>query len=310
MTFFNKKEDVISIELTPHGRKLLSKGKLKPAYYAFFDDDVLYDSQRGGFTETNAQTKARILSETPSMRPQTNYKGVESKIENMRSHETENHLLTPIGTSKIEEKKTGGWDVSFLHNTASSMTNHFSSATSQTLQIPQIESTIEYKMKLPDDSTSIAPADLLRVQDLSTNSKRVTVEPQQVLINILEKNGFNFNESMSMEIFLYEQDQQSYKKLHFSEQENFVVDEMYIDTTDDFSALFKAEDIPNNPDMVEYWLRMNYDNEISDLDKCTGIQKLNSRDIYLDLDVECPDLDVAITDIYANTITEIEDCEE
>ena len=100
MTFFNKKEDVISIELTPHGRKLLSKGKLKPAYYAFFDDDILYDSQRGGFTETNSETKARIISETPSMRPQTNYKGVESKIENMRSHETENNLLTPIGTNR------------------------------------------------------------------------------------------------------------------------------------------------------------------------------------------------------------------
>jgi hypothetical protein len=30
MTFFNKKEDVLKIELTPHGRKLLSMGKMKP----------------------------------------------------------------------------------------------------------------------------------------------------------------------------------------------------------------------------------------------------------------------------------------
>ena len=33
MTFFNKKTDVIDIELTPYGRYLLSIGKLKPKYY-------------------------------------------------------------------------------------------------------------------------------------------------------------------------------------------------------------------------------------------------------------------------------------
>ena len=41
MTFFNKKEDVFHIELTPHGRYLMSIGKLKPHHYKFFDDDFL-----------------------------------------------------------------------------------------------------------------------------------------------------------------------------------------------------------------------------------------------------------------------------
>ena len=43
MGFFDKKEDVMEIELTPHGRYLLSQGKLMPAFYAFLDDDILYD---------------------------------------------------------------------------------------------------------------------------------------------------------------------------------------------------------------------------------------------------------------------------
>ena len=34
MLFMDKKEEVIDIELTPHG-KLLSMGKMKPVYYAF-----------------------------------------------------------------------------------------------------------------------------------------------------------------------------------------------------------------------------------------------------------------------------------
>jgi hypothetical protein len=43
MTFFDKKQDVLKIELTPYGRSLLSNGKLMPKYYAFFDDDIIYD---------------------------------------------------------------------------------------------------------------------------------------------------------------------------------------------------------------------------------------------------------------------------
>ena len=43
MTFFDKKQDVLKIELTPYGRSLLSNGKLMPKYYAFFDDDIVYD---------------------------------------------------------------------------------------------------------------------------------------------------------------------------------------------------------------------------------------------------------------------------
>ena len=43
MTFFDKKTEVINFELTPHGRHLLSMGKLAPKYYDFTDDDILYD---------------------------------------------------------------------------------------------------------------------------------------------------------------------------------------------------------------------------------------------------------------------------
>ena len=45
MLFMNKKEEVLDIELTPYGKHLLSNGKLKPVYYAFFDDNILYDIQ-------------------------------------------------------------------------------------------------------------------------------------------------------------------------------------------------------------------------------------------------------------------------
>ncbi len=71
MTFFNKKEDVLKIELTPYGRSLLSNGKLMPKYYAFFDDDIIYDANfAGDSTETQGAIKERILENTPRLKPQ------------------------------------------------------------------------------------------------------------------------------------------------------------------------------------------------------------------------------------------------
>ena len=43
MSFLNSKEEVIEIQLTQHGKRLLSQGLFEPKYYAFYDDDVLLE---------------------------------------------------------------------------------------------------------------------------------------------------------------------------------------------------------------------------------------------------------------------------
>ena len=48
MEFFDRKEEVLDVQLTQYGKYLLSVGKLKPVYYSFFDEDVDYDSQYQG----------------------------------------------------------------------------------------------------------------------------------------------------------------------------------------------------------------------------------------------------------------------
>ena len=62
--FLDKKEQVIDFQLTPYGVQRLSVGKLKPEYYAFFDDGVLYDSQYAGFSEDQNAISPRIKEET------------------------------------------------------------------------------------------------------------------------------------------------------------------------------------------------------------------------------------------------------
>ena len=313
MTFFNKKEDVIAIELTPHGRKLLSKGQLKPEFYAFFDDDILYDSQRGGFSEGNDQTKSRILSETVYLRPQTNYRGVESNINDEISYESENKMINLIGTNKAEEKESNGWRVNFLHNTASTISTTFSSSDSPTMQIPQIDCTIEYKLKIEKKQTRTERTQF----SFTTNENdygdtgEIVLKEQQVLLSILEDNGFNHGEGLEVEVYLYEQDKQKYKKLDTFPKEELVVNDILISGEANFSDIFKTEDAPMDPNFVESWLTIRVDDEISTRDRCSGLKNLFENDIYLDTDLECPpDIQGPMSNIYATSVSEIEDCEE
>ena len=51
MEFFNKKEDVIDLQLTQYGRHLLSKGQFNPVYYSFFDDNKSKQDKHRPFIE-------------------------------------------------------------------------------------------------------------------------------------------------------------------------------------------------------------------------------------------------------------------
>ena len=45
MTFFNRQEEVIDLELTAYGKLLFARGQFKPTFYTFLDDDIIYDKQ-------------------------------------------------------------------------------------------------------------------------------------------------------------------------------------------------------------------------------------------------------------------------
>jgi hypothetical protein len=57
MEFLNKKEEVIDLVLTRRGRELFSVEGFNPHYYAFFDDEVLYDKAFGSDHAANLEEK-------------------------------------------------------------------------------------------------------------------------------------------------------------------------------------------------------------------------------------------------------------
>jgi len=74
-TFFNQKEEVLNIELTPYGKQKFAAGHFKPQYYAFYDTDILYDGEYGNISESQNEIVTRIKNETPRVKPLTRFTG-------------------------------------------------------------------------------------------------------------------------------------------------------------------------------------------------------------------------------------------
>lgn len=84
MAFFNKKEDVLEVKLTQYGKQLLSRGDFQPYYYAFYDDDIIYDNQFVGMTNETGSNQKDIegrIKDAPRTRAQYAYQGIETQVQ-------------------------------------------------------------------------------------------------------------------------------------------------------------------------------------------------------------------------------------
>ncbi len=251
MTFFNKKEDVMKIELTPHGRNLLMKGELKPEYYAFFDDDILYDSQAGGFSENNTQTKVRILTDTPSLTPQTTHTGVESKYQDMTTTEDDNILINPIGTNKPSSKKANGWEATAILGEFSSSLSYISSSLgtspiqgtiSPLYNIPQIECELNFTMSLGRlGQDNYISKDYL-TSDIANDDTFLNLEQDEMLLHLLEKNGFSYKDALSIEVFKYDYDEIAFRKINFITIKNAIQNEILNDPQEEVEEFLVSDD--------------------------------------------------------------------
>jgi len=303
MTFFNKKEDILELQLTPYGRKLLSQGKLKPEFYAFFDDDVLYDTGKAGFTETNSQSKTRILTETPSLKPQSTNFGVETNIDTMYHENIDNFMPNPIGTSSPIDKKTAGWNAIALNKEFD--TFELSSSLNSSIQnIPQINCTLNFTMSVDNINNFNGDfSDLVNEFDFDTDSDGnfIKLQKETLVLYLTEKNGFVNNDAYEVEVFMYEEDNQNLKKIDFQKRPQRVVNDLYQEVEQ-----INEEATSKN---VEFYIDLMVDSEVPDEEICEGVEKLKESNIYLELDLKCPDKVLSNVSIYNSTIGDVEECD-
>ena len=131
MEFFNKKEEVIDLQLTQYGKFKLSTGKFKPVYYAFHDENIIYDSDYAGFSETQNETHPRIQENTPNTKIIHNFHSIEDDM--VRAVEIQNSenpdlaqamlqqtadksqvLVNPLANSDLGTNKIPSWNLSVL----------------------------------------------------------------------------------------------------------------------------------------------------------------------------------------------------
>ena len=361
MPFFDKKEDVLDLELTPYGRHLLSKGKLMPKYYSFLDDDVVYDIKHGTplrgadgpvrvASENNSLIKTRIIDETPSLKPLYTINSVETELLDQESALTDSsereiipgEQLPPenvydqpymdfrpasdmntkifqntLGTIRQDSLNAPRWKVSFVRGEFENALSHtsslpttnmaYSSPLASVVHIPQIECEMTWSMEVKsveqnqeDYNTDIVYTNNTLYREptpVDHFGNYLKITDEQAIVDILEKNGFSYDDSFHLEVFEFESTEAGDDSgniiitetnrlipLQFRNKQKRIVKDILLDEP------YETE-ITVDPTNVGYYFDIKVDEEIPEADICKGVENLNSQGLYtVDFNIVCPDL--------------------
>lgn len=319
MEFFDQKEEVIDIQLTQFGKHLLSKGRFKPEFYAFFDDDVLYDQRYAGNNkEPQNYSEPRIQENTPRLKTQYVYHGLETEVLKNNDLVVTNQeilgsdalqpkmekqyvLSAPLGNSDPNSEHAPAWLIKFLAGGLASAKTHITGS-APTTKIPQLETTIEYEVgfsefvKYAFENKNKSTEDAT-MEDESPDIPGLegeiafSIEGESLVLEINEKNTIFSNDNFDLEV---------YKIVEYQNQENNIV-------THEVPLLFKDK-APNladytipeeelnkqfevNPNYVEYFFNIYVDNEIDNGTLCELREEYNVDQgtfSWLDKVLGCP----------------------
>ena len=293
MKFMNKKEDVIDFQLTQYGKRLLSQGKLKPVYYSFFDDNILYDSRylTSSIVENQNDIEDRIQNLTLQLETQYNFQGLETRYE-AQLEEPEDigprfaadeakratfssnldrlyYYNKPLGTTNLNSTKTPSLKIDFFNLEIMKVNHQLTKPTRQrggeyptgsNVSIPQIDLKITNKiLKSTVDGGSDA-----------------VLETHTLLAEFLETN-VNFDiENFEIEVFKKKDESPSsdYIPLLFKQdaKKSLIRDGILMDPD---PSIISPE---VNENYVEYYFKINVDSEIpnAEIFKHVGEEKIQN----------------------------------
>lgn len=207
----DKKQTVIDFQLTGYGKYLMSIGQYAPEYYAFYDDNVVYDNQYNNISESQNSINERIKDETPYISSLTLFEDIDSTQQQLvrsepedvfrtdtatdttfRFTKAENYFLsdiTPtrylprkdifrygaaIGDALLESKETDAapaWKVIVLNGEITSTQTHFEVQANVSGTIPQVNITVDYKKEIRDSRYPTRQSDQIPVNDGSPRAE-------------------------------------------------------------------------------------------------------------------------------------------
>lgn len=292
MSLFDSKQEVINIELTSYGKKKLASGKFRPSFYAFFDDDVIYDGAYAALTESaNGEADDRVRKETPYLKTTYSIVGADTKLnkgngdqelfDNIRLYENSNLLKYGLGTSKIGEVTGSQISVNFLDGT---LTNVYTTASAfifgndlnpktaydkpqtklvtQNLDLsPHIRSLPDPSMTFPPELTDPDRIEPAIVSPVLQDNKYVFLEVDELLLAVDELNSIEAYDNFEISVYKIEtnkNDEEEYRKLNFKTKQEQVNEEGFLMDETEISA----QNSTITQDDVEYYLDIQIDEEI------------------------------------------------
>jgi hypothetical protein len=317
--FLDSKEQVVELELTPHGKTLLSEGIFKPVYYSFYDQDILYDSLYTNTSIGQSDIESRIQEKTPRLSPQPRHVAADKTVRrimfaDLLEPDKNQVLRRPLGTSTPQNDKLPAWSVGFLNGELTGSSYYSVDSDEGIHYIPQLDVKITYDVKvktapseIPDPASPPAPEfdtrpTEMELMEIHPDNTYVEVKEDYLLIYLAEKNVTFSKENYDLEVYEVQSNgnTQELQKLSFMKDE-------------DRDDLFSEVPQDANSDMVEHYVNVEVDDEIDPF-LLASIVKEKVGSLYLDkrlrraqrtLDVN-PDR----RDIYASVVDPTEHCEE
>ncbi len=265
MEFFNQKEEVLDVQLTQFGKRALARGRFKPAFYQFFDDDILYNSLNAGFNESQNDTENRILKETPRLKTiyqtsgvQTSFIAKNDLIEEkvIPRYETITENVLPDFQDKIllyplSEQETAIQSAPHFLVTAQDapFTENISNASPEAVEagiikdIPKLELRPVYYVERDRSDVSATPTmvnqetfvDLAAEEITFSDNSKIRIKKQNVVLDVGESNTFYEKENFYLTIF----------HVQNSENKKVLVPLRYLKNINKFFHIKTDEDIDN-----------------------------------------------------------------
>ena len=324
--FLNKKEQVIDFKLTNYGHYLLSVGELKPTYYAFYDDNVLYDGEHAGITGSQNSTRERIKDETQYLEGLTIFNNLDYSLQKYTEGGSDNDfyeanveatLNTPnaenyrfnsmIGDAHLDgdTQNAPAWKIVTLEGEISSSTNVDEI---NQIRIPQINIDVNYSLE-------VKPAKIeLDFEGPASSGDRMMGFPDNEMIQLVmrdpliygeEVNTQLFSENFEIEVFevVDTVTPNTFNRKRFIKEEDDVVDGLLVPRKNKIRPILTT-------DMSDYYFNVFVDHEIDEATACRGAEVFNKDSYYVDLDFDCDQVttDTPVNvDIYGR-VTEPEIC--
>lgn len=320
MKFLNKKEQVFDIQLTPYGKHKLSAGDLSPTYYAFFDDNILYDIKysSGSVEEAQNDIHPRIKQETQYLESQAIFRQVlsgtvvQGGVLQETIYEQDENLFTSegfIGDAKLLSEDTDvapAWKLISMQNNISSSNLE---DTKNNLKVPQINITASYILQSTDLQDIEFREEGVRQANSRTqpfvDGRVIELDMNDPLIYLEELNTELLTENFDIEVFQVTRgtNEDDFRQLFFESESPQVVNGMLVST----------QPIINNSEIttgsVEYYFSIAKDHEVDPKIACKYINQFNTENYLIDLDFDCSDVggEDLYFDIYGR-VTESEIC--